>query len=71
MSTAFVFLVVAIGVATAGSAVLWFLSGRRRDQQPDYHEQLRAIAPSSSRDPIDEPSRIVPVPLEELGDEER
>ena len=68
MSSAVVFLLVALGAATAGSAVLWILTNRHRDDEPDYHEQLRAIAPSASRGPIEQPRGIVP--LDELTDEE-
>lgn len=68
MSTAVVFLLGAIGASVIGSAVLWILSGRHRSDEPDYHDQLRAIAPSATRGPIEQPSGIVP--LDELTDEE-
>jgi hypothetical protein len=68
VSTAFVFLAVAIGAAAAASAILWLVSGRNRGQAPDYQEQLRAIAPRPDHQPIEQPRGVVP--LEDLGDEE-
>ncbi len=68
MSSAVVFLLAAMGAATAGSAVLWYLSGRNRGPEPDYRDQLRAIAPDGATGPIEQPSGIVP--LEEIVDEE-
>lgn len=58
MSTAFLFLIVAIGVGAAGSALLWLVSKRRRPADPDYQEQLRAIAPSHGR-PVRQPRGVV------------
>lgn len=68
MSSAFIFLVVALAVATTASIVLWWLTIRHRDDEPDYHEQLRAIAPSARRGPVEQPPGIVP--LETLSDED-
>ena len=68
MSSAVVFLLAALGASVVGSTVLWILSGRHRGDEPDYHEQLRAIAPSATRGPIEQPRGIVP--LDELADEE-
>ena len=68
MSTAVVFLLAALGASVVGSAVLWIISGRHRRDEPDYYDQLRAIAPSATRGPIEQPSGIVP--LDELTDEE-
>ena len=68
MSTAFLFLVVALAAAAAGSALMWYYTGRNRDQEPDYRDQLRAIAPDTSQGPIEQPRGIVT--LDELSDEE-
>ena len=68
MSTAVVFLLAALGASAFGSAVLWISSSRHRGDEPDYHEQLRAIAPSATRGPIEQPRGIVP--LDNLTDEE-
>ena len=68
MSSAVVFLMVALGAAAAGSSILWYLSGRHRAQQPDYQTQLRAIAPRSGHGPVEQPSGIVP--LDAISDEE-
>ena len=68
MSTAFVFLLVALAAATAGSALMWYYTGRNRDEEPDYRDQLRAIAPDANRGPIEQPRGIVT--LDELSDEE-
>lgn len=64
MSTAVLFLLVALGVSTAGSTVLWLFSGRNRGAPTDYREQLRAIAPSRL-EPFEQPSGIVS--LDEVG----
>lgn len=69
MNSAAVFLVVAALAAVAGSCVIYAIGRVRRPRPPDFHEQLRAIAPLERRGTGDQPSGIVP--LEPRADEER
>ena len=61
MSSAVLFLLGAMGVASAGSVVLWYMSGRAQSREPDYQEQMRAIAPRTGHGPVEQPSGIVPL----------
>lgn len=67
MSTAVGFLLVAIAAAVVGSAFMWALHHRPTRRPPDFHEQLRAIAPRPGL--AEQPSGIVP--LDPADDEER
>ncbi|MEZ5245989.1 MAG: hypothetical protein R2707_12895 [Acidimicrobiales bacterium] len=69
MSTAAVFLIVATLAAVGGSLMLYFGHRVRQPRMPDFHEQLRAIAPQNPKRPAEQPSGIVP--LEHAPDEER
>lgn len=68
MSSAVLFLLAALGAAAVSSSLLWYLSGRRRADQPDYQTQLRAIAPRAGHGPVEQPSGIRP--LDAMNDEE-
>ena len=68
MSSAVLFLLSALGASVVGPAVLWIFSNRHRRDEPDYYDQLRAIAPSATQGPIEQPSGIGP--LDELTDED-
>lgn len=69
MSTAAIFLIVAVAAAVAGSVVLYFGHHIRRPRPPDFQEQLRAIAPPDANRGIEQPSGIVH--LDPRADEER
>jgi hypothetical protein len=69
MSSAAVFLIAATLAAVGGSLVLYFGHRVRRSPMPDFHEQLRAIAPQNPKRPPQQPGGIVPV--EPVPDEER
>ena len=67
MSSAVLFLVVALAGATVASLILWLFSNFPRTPEPDYQDQLRAIAPTKKK-AVEQPSGIVP--LDPLPDEE-
>ena len=67
MSTAAVFLVVALLAAVGGTLMLYFGHRVRRPRPPDFHEQLRAIAPQNPKRPVGQQGGIVPF---ESGPEE-
>ncbi len=67
MSTAVAFLIVALAAAVVGSAIIWAVQHRPRRRPPDFHEQLRAIAPRPGV--ADQPTGIVQ--LDPPSDEER
>ncbi len=58
MSTAVIFLLAALGGATIGSVLLWAVHHFPKKREPDYREQLEAIAPPNRR-AVDQPSGIV------------
>ena len=63
MSTAVVFLLLAMAMAGAGSLLVWVVHRFPRRPEPGYREQLEAIAPVNNR-PAEPPSGIaVLVPL--------
>ena len=63
MSTAVVFLLLAMAMAGAGSLLVWAVHRFPRRPEPGYREQLDAIAPVNNR-PAEPPSGIaVLVPL--------
>ena len=69
MSSAVVFLVVALLAAVGGSVVLWLSHRVRESGAPDFQEQLRALAPRQGVPRADQPSGIVH--LDPGSDEER
>jgi membrane protein DedA with SNARE-associated domain len=69
VSTAAIFLLVAVAAAVIGSVIL-YLGHRVRQPRPlDFQEQLRAIAPSNTNRTHEQPSGIVQ--LDPGADEER
>ena len=69
MSSAAVFLIAATLAAVGGSLVLYFGHRVRRSPMPDFHEQLRALAPRDPNRSWEQTSGIVP--LDPGADEER
>ena len=69
MSSAAVFLLVATAAAIGGSLIVYLSHRVGRPHAPDFHEQLRAIAPRNPGQPVQQPSGIVP--MEPGPDEER
>lgn len=67
MSTAVVFLLLAMAMAGAGSLLVWAVHRFPRRPEPGYREQLEAIAPVNNR-PAEPPSGIAA--LVPLADEE-
>ncbi|MFQ5557991.1 MAG: hypothetical protein ACE5GB_10860 [Acidimicrobiales bacterium] len=59
MSSAVVFLLVALGAAVVGSSLLWLVQRSPRRDSTDYRDQLRAIAPRDARRQVDQPSGVV------------
>ncbi len=69
MSSAVIFLVVAVLAAVIGSVLLW-LGHRARESGPlEFKDQLQALAPKGAARTVDQPSGIVPI--EPHSDEER
>lgn len=67
MSTAVIFLLLALAMAGAGSLLVWVIHRFPKRPEPGYWEQLEAIAPVNGR-PADPPSGIAA--LVPLTDEE-
>ncbi|MEM9201383.1 MAG: hypothetical protein AAGC53_06975 [Actinomycetota bacterium] len=59
MSNAVGFLVIPLLAALAGSVLLWLWARSRRPVQPEFHEQLRALAPDERSRPHPQPTGIV------------
>lgn len=67
MSTAVIFLLLALAMAGVGSLLMWVVHHFPRRREPGYWEQLEAIAPVNGR-PAEPPSGIAA--LAPLSDEE-
>lgn len=67
MSTAVLFLLLALAMAGAGSLLVWAVHRIPRRREPGYWEHLEAIAPVNGR-PAEPPSGIAA--LAPLADEE-
>ena len=59
MSDAVGFLVIPVLAAVAGSLVIWLVSRSRRPPEPEFGEQLRALAPDERAQPHPQPTGIV------------
>ncbi|MEM7140286.1 MAG: hypothetical protein AAF548_04575 [Actinomycetota bacterium] len=68
MSSAAVFLLVALLAAVGGSVLLYLVTRARQPRPPDFQDQLRALAPPGRERTAEQPSGIVP--LDPGADEE-
>ena len=59
MSSAAIFLLVAVGAAIIGSILLYLGYRVRRPRPPDFSEQLRRLAPNDTTRPSTQQSGIV------------
>lgn len=59
MSDAPWFLIIPIVAATVGSLVIWVVSKSRRPTEPEFHDQLQALAPDERSRPHPQPTGIV------------
>jgi hypothetical protein len=69
VSTAAIFLFVAVAAAVIGSVILYLGHRVRQPRPPNFQEQLRAIAPLNATRTHEQPSGIVK--LDPGADEER
>lgn len=61
MSDAVVFLAGAAAFAVVGSLVVWLVARLRRPRQPDFLDQLSALAPPPRRRRVGEVDAVVPL----------
>lgn len=59
MSSAAIFLLVAVGAAVVGSLLLYLAHRVRRPRPPDFSEQLRRLAPNDTKRASTQQSGIV------------